>query len=210
MDFLGRLSQTHLADFKSQLEQWLAAELGLGLSEEAVRSRQNHTIFVVSFGVWDLWSLIGKDYDAASKSIERRIGTIMEQLDELSSRWGTSELKVILTQTVDVTFLPGFESVGDQYKETVRILELWNKQIRDAAKEWTHGTIYLFDTNAFLMDCIRDYQLFAAGIEEENGLGMNLDPGWMNVVEPCVESGYRVMMSKEKKQCEQPEKYLFW
>jgi len=160
--------------------------------------------------VWDLWSFIGKDYDAASKSVERRIATIMEQLDELSSRWGTSELKIILTQTVDVTFLPGFESAGEQYKETVRILEHWNKQLREAAKEWTHGTIYLFDTNAFMMDRIRDYQLYAAGIEEENGLGMNLDPGWMNVVEPCVGSGFRVMMSKEKKQCEQPEKYLFW
>jgi HMG box factor len=160
--------------------------------------------------VWDLWSLIGKDYDAASKSVERRIATIMGQLDELSSRWGTSELKVILTQTVDVTFLPGFEFTGDQYKETVRILEHWNKKLREAAKEWTHGTIYLFDTNDFMMDRIRDYQLFAAGIEEENGLGKNSDPGWMNVVEPCIESGFRVMMSNERKQCEEPEKYLFW
>ncbi|KGO78437.1 hypothetical protein PITC_069000 [Penicillium italicum] len=32
------------------------------------------------------------------------------------------ELKLILTQTVDVTFLPGFKSVGDEYKDSVRIL----------------------------------------------------------------------------------------
>lgn len=208
LDLVGRLSQTHLADFKSQLEQWLVAESTLSLSAEEVRFRQDHTIFVVSFGVWDLWSLIGKDYDAAKQSIERRITRIMEHLDELSSRWGTSELKVILTQTVDVTFLPGFEP-ADQTKDTVRMLEHWNQQLREAAKEWTQGTIYLFDTNTFIMDRIRDYQLYAAGIEEENGLGKNLD-GWVNVVEPCVESGLRVMMSKERKQCEQPEKYLFW
>ncbi|KAJ5344838.1 hypothetical protein N7541_007336, partial [Penicillium brevicompactum] len=208
LDLVGRLSQTRLADFKSQLEQWLMAESTLSLSAEEVRFRQDHTIFVVSFGVWDLWSLIGKDYDAAKQSIERRITRIMEHLDELSSRWGTSELKVILTQTVDVTFFPGFEP-ADQTKDTVRMLEHWNQQLREAAKEWTQGTIYLFDTNAFIMDRIRDYQLYAAGIEEENGLGKNLD-GWVNVVEPCVESGLRVMMSKERKQCEQPEKYLFW
>ncbi|CAI7631900.1 unnamed protein product [Penicillium glandicola] len=212
LDPLGQISQTHLADFKSQLQQWLDAESVAmkDLTHEELESRQNRTIFVVSFGVWDLFSLVTKDYDEASKSVERRIATIMDQLDILSDRWGTTELKVILTQTVDVTFLPGFNSAGDQYKDAVRILEMWNKKLRDVAKEWSNGTVYLFDTNAFMMDRIRDWQLFAAGIEEENGLGKNLDPGWENVVEPCVESGFRVMMSRAKKQCEHPEKYLFW
>lgn len=181
----------------------------MNIPDDEVRFRQDHTIFVVSFGVWDLWSLIGKDYDAARESVERRIAIIMERLDELASRWGTSELKVILTHTVDVTFLPGFEYGGDQFKDTVQLVEDWNIKLREAAKEWEHGTIYLFDMNAFVMDRIRDYQLYAAGIEGENGLGMNLD-GWVNVVKPCVESGFRVMMSKEKTQCEQPERYLFW
>ncbi|KAI3128943.1 hypothetical protein DTO039G3_6451 [Penicillium roqueforti] len=212
LDHLDRLSQTHIADFKSQLRQWLDAESPAtkDLPEEEVRSRQDRTIFVVSFGVWDLWSLVTKDYDVASKSVERRIATLMSQLDTLSDRWGTTDLKVILTQTVDVTFLPGFNSVGDQYKDTVRILDEWNGKLREVAREWSQGTIYLFDTNAFMMDRIRDWQLYAAGIEEENGLGKNLVPGWENVVEPCVESGVQVMMSKEKKQCEDPERYLFW
>ncbi|KAJ5375062.1 Esterase SGNH hydrolase-type [Penicillium concentricum] len=211
LDLLGQWSQAHLADFKSQLQQWLDAESAAtkGFSEEAVRSRQDRTIFIVSFGVWDLWGMITKDYDTASKSVERRIATLMGQLDTLSEQLGTTELKLILTQTVDVTFLPGFQFAGDQYKDTVRILEEWNGKLREMVKEWSHGTVYLFDTNAFMMDRIRDWQLYAAGIEEENGLGKNLD-GWENVEEPCVESGFRVMMSKERKQCEHPDKYLFW
>ncbi|CAG7920877.1 unnamed protein product [Penicillium olsonii] len=208
LDLLGRLSQTRLADFESQLEQWLTAESGLNLSAEAVQSRQNHTIFVVSFGVWDLWSLIGKDYDAARQSIERRIARIMEHLDTLSARWGTSNLKVILTQTVDVTFLPGFDATRSS-KDPVQLLAHWNLKLREAAAQWTQGTIYLFDLNEFLMDRIRDYQLYAAGIEEASGLGQNLD-GWTNVVEPCVASGFQVMMSKEQEPCEQPGQYLFW
>jgi HMG box factor len=59
--------------------------------------------------------------------------------------------------------------------------------------------------------------LYAAGIEEENGLGTNQDPGWENVGDACVESdGIQVMMSKDKskskakKPCEHPDKYLFW
>ncbi|OQE13019.1 hypothetical protein PENFLA_c057G01650, partial [Penicillium flavigenum] len=207
LNLLDRLSQTHPADFKSQLQQWLDAETAAtkDLSAEAIRSRQDRTIFVVSFGVWDLWSLVAKDYDAASKSVERRIATLMGQLDTLSERLGTTGLRVILTQTVDVTFLPGFKA-GGLDKDTVRILEEWNGKLGEVARERS-GTVYLFDTNAFMMDRIRDWQLYAAGIEEENGSGRNLD-GWENVVEPCVESGFQVMMSK-KEQCEHPDKYLF-
>jgi hypothetical protein len=126
----------------------------------------------------------------------------MGQLDTLSERLGTTGLRVILTQTVDVTFLPGFKA-GGLDKDTVRILEKWNGKLGEVAREWS-GTVYLFDTNAFMMDRIRDWQLYAAGIEEENGSGRNLD-GWENVVEPCVESGFQVMMSK-KEQCEHPDK----
>ncbi|KAJ5264386.1 Esterase SGNH hydrolase-type [Penicillium chrysogenum] len=123
LNLLDRLSQTHPTDFKSQLQQWLDAETAAtkDLSAEAVRSRQDRTIFVVLFGVWDLWRLVTKDYDAASKSVKRRIATLMDQLDMLSERLSTTGLRVILTQTVDVTFL-GFKA-GGQDKDTVRILE---------------------------------------------------------------------------------------
>ncbi|KGO51706.1 hypothetical protein PEX2_008230 [Penicillium expansum] len=110
------------------------------------------------------------------------------------------ELELIPTQTVDVTFLPGFKSTGDKYKDSVRILEEWNGKLREVAREWSHGTVYDFDSNAFIIDRIRDWQLHAAGIEEDNDLGKNLDLGWENVVEPCVEGGFQVMMSKDKKQ----------
>lgn len=214
LDLVDRLSKTHLADFKTQLRQWLDAESPTlaGLSEEQVKFRQEHTIFVVSFGIWDVWDLVSKsNYDDAVGSLERRIKTIMEQLDQLSDRWGSTELKVILTQVVDVTFLPGFTASGDEYKNAVNLLGQWNRSLRHAAQDWGRGRIYLFDTNVFVLDRIRDWQLYAAGIEEENGLGKNLDPGWENIADPCVESGsgIKVMMSKSKT-CEHPEKYLFW
>ncbi|KAJ5655944.1 hypothetical protein N7507_007894 [Penicillium longicatenatum] len=220
LDVLGRLSQTRLSDFKTQLQHWLDAEQKSieGLTEDEIKSRQDRTIFVVSFGIWDIWSLVAKDYDIATTSIERRVQTVMDQLDLLSRRWGSDQVKVILTQSVDVTFLPAFASAftsqGDEYKNAVKMLGHWNQKLREAAKPWEKGTIYLFDTNAFLLDCIRDWQLFAAGIKAESGLGTNEDPGWENVADACVESpgSFQVMMSKgkDKKQCEHPDKYLFW
>ncbi|KAJ6135883.1 hypothetical protein N7512_001043 [Penicillium capsulatum] len=90
LELRGRLSQTCLADFKVQLRQWLDADSRLleGLSPDQIQSRQRRTIFVVSFGVWDLWSLMTKDYETALSSVARRIQVVMDQLDELSERWG--------------------------------------------------------------------------------------------------------------------------
>lgn len=61
---------------------------------------------------------------------------------------GTTELILILTQTADVTLLPGSRSAGGRYKNSVGILDEWNGK-REVAREWGHGTVYL-DTNAFV------------------------------------------------------------
>jgi hypothetical protein len=53
-------------------------------------------------------------------------------------------------------------------------MEEWNGQLGEVAREWS-GIAYLFDTNASMLDRIRDWQLYAAGIEEENGLGTWMD-----------------------------------
>ncbi|KAJ5202754.1 Esterase SGNH hydrolase-type [Penicillium cf. viridicatum] len=118
---------THLADFKSQLQQWLDAEAATTnrLSEETLRSHQDRTIISEACGVLQhLW------------------------VDTLSERRGTTELKLILTQTADVTLLPGSRSAGGRYKDSVGILEEWNGKC-EVAREWGHGTVYL-DTKAFV------------------------------------------------------------
>ncbi|KAF7720007.1 Uncharacterized protein PECH_008125 [Penicillium ucsense] len=229
LEQVARPSATPLPDFKSQVQLWLDAESETvaGLTEDQIRSRQDRTVFAVSFGLWDIWNLLTVDYNVAEGAVQRRVTTLMAQLSRLAETWGSrpesgsgsgsNKLKVILTQTVDVTFVPGFAmATGVDYKDAVRILEVWNKKLRQAAQTWDRGTIYLFDTNAFVLDRIRDWQLYAAGIEEQNGLGTNRDPGWENVVDPCVESESRIQallpkgMSPSRRQCTNPEKYLFW
>ncbi|KAL2835190.1 hypothetical protein BDW59DRAFT_4939 [Aspergillus cavernicola] len=215
-DTFLNMYKSPLADLKSQVNQWLATETKavLQLDDEVVHDRRNRTIVVVSFGVWDLWNAIGKDYEVATKSIDHSVEIMMEQLDLLSQNWGPDDLKIILTLAPDVTFLPGFRPLGDQhvsqYKEAVKLVERWNTKLRGAAEQWGKGTIYLFDTEAFLIDLIRDRQLYAAGVEEANGLGKNQDPGWENVEDACVESSQQWVVTSEGKRCEDPEKYLFW
>ncbi|KAL4803631.1 hypothetical protein BDV18DRAFT_162650 [Aspergillus unguis] len=210
------LYKSPLSDFKDQVKQWVETETKAieQLDEQTVHDRRNHTVIVVSFGVWDMWNMIEKSYSDATKSADHSVGVIMEQLDVLSQNWGNDDLKIILTLVPDVTFLPAFRPVGDQsvsqYKETVKLVSHWNQKLREAAVEWGKGTIYLFDTEAFVSDLIRDRQLFAAGLEESNGLGKNLDPGWDNVDDPCVESSQQWVVTSESKRCENPEKFLFW
>lgn len=222
LSLFGRLTQSQVPDFKGQLDEWLKAETAVmdSLSEEKRLERQQRTIFVISFGVWDIWTLKDVDYQTAAGSIDRRIKKLTEQLNRLDEQfkaWGSTELQIIMTQTMDVTFLPAFTaSGGNEFKDIVSILTEWNSKLKSAATEWKDGKaqwLYMFDTNAFVLDRIRDWQLFASGIEDETGMGKNEEPGWENVSDPCVsnESGFQVMMSKkEKTRCQHPEKYLFW
>ncbi|EAW10526.1 uncharacterized protein ACLA_049980 [Aspergillus clavatus NRRL 1] len=210
------LYKSPLADFKTQMSQWTAAETLVlqSLSDDETSSRLNNTIVVVSFGVWDLWNMVGKSYEESTGLIDHSIQVIMDQLNVLSHLWGANDLNVILTLTPDVTFLPAFKPTADErvsrHKDTVKTTEYWNSKLREAAEQWDQGEIYLFDTNAFLADQIRDWQLFAAGVEEANGLGRNQDPGWENVEDACVQSGQQWVMVSKEKQCSKPDRYLFW
>ncbi|KAJ5415630.1 hypothetical protein N7465_004325 [Penicillium sp. CMV-2018d] len=122
----------------------------MDFSEEAVRDRT-----VISE------ARLQRNY-AVSKLVER-IATVIGRPDT-SARWGTTVPILILTQTVDVTFLPGFRSAGGRYKDSVGILEGWDGKpsLREVARGWSHGTVYVLDTNAFCDERIRDWQLYVA------------------------------------------------
>ncbi|GCB23609.1 hypothetical protein AAWM_06494 [Aspergillus awamori] len=213
---LLNLYKSPLADLKAQVANWIAAETEAtrGMDATAIGMRQNRTIVVVSFGVWDLWNVMAKTYEDASHAVDRNIKVIMEELNLLAETWGSNDLKIILTLAPDVTFLPAYRAQGapqiTKHKDAVRIADYWNGELRNNAEDWSNGTIYLFDTNSFLADQIRDWQLFAAGIEEENGLGRNEDPGWENVEDACVQSSQQWMVTSGAQQCDRPEKFLFW
>eukprot|EP00136_Aspergillus_niger_P009731 XP_001401947.2 hypothetical protein ANI_1_958184 [Aspergillus niger CBS 513.88] len=213
---LLNLYKSPLADLKAQVANWIAAETEATreMDATAISMRQNGTVVVVSFGVWDLWNVMAKTYEDASHAVDRNIKVIMEELNLLAETWGSNDLKIILTLAPDVTFLPAYRAQGapqiTKHKDAVRIADYWNGELRNNAEDWSNGTIYLFDTNSFLADQIRDWQLFAAGIEEENGLGRNEDPGWENVEDACVQSSQQWMVTSGAQQCDRPEKFLFW
>ncbi|KAL1969512.1 hypothetical protein VTN77DRAFT_8950 [Rasamsonia byssochlamydoides] len=212
---LAWLQEQPLPDLRSQIDQWITAEQDAlqkeGLSHEAIQERQNNTIFAVSFVVWDLWKFLGEDYNQAKLSVSHSIDSLFEQLNILSERWGSNDTKIILMMSVDVTFLPAFTPSRDldEQKNMVTLVNTWNGELRNKAKEWNRGSIYLFDTNHFMLDQIREFQFFAAGINDAHELGKNEDPGWEDVENACVQNRNKSLFSSGKP-CENPEKFLFW
>jgi len=59
-----------------------------------------------------------------------------------------------------------------------------------------------------MLDQIREWQFFAAGMINE--LGKNIDPGWENVKEPCALALTNWGLWHDIRPCDKPEKYLFW
>lgn len=213
------MPQKPLPDLKTQIDQWISSERGASngmLYDEARQTRAANTIFVVSFVVWDLWKLRDKPVDQAKDSIHHSIDSLFAGLDSLSEALRSNDLKIILLMSLDVTFLPAFNSTlskGGSQKDMVTLVDGWNKELRNKAKDWDHGSIYLFDTNSFMLDQIRAWQFFAAGMNDARGLGKNEDPGWEDVQHPCIrklESWMSGRKDSTENPCGRPEKYLFW
>jgi HMG box factor len=216
---ISDIFQEPLPDLRAQIDRWSTSEREESeetLPDEAIQTRHANTIFVVNFVAWDLWKLRNKPMDQAQDSVHHSIDSLFADLDSLSETLPSIELRIVLMMSVDVTFLPAFSTTSNQggcQKEMASLVDVWNNELRNKAKDWEHGSIYLFDTNSFMLDQIRAWQFFAAGMNDARGLSKNEDPGWEDVQNPCVQNPERGMMGRDEsmeKPCERPEKHLFW
>ena len=202
-----------LADFTQQMRRWTENEdaVNRALTAEQAGILQNNTLYVVSFGVWDIWYLVDLGTKAAAPLIDQKIQVIMEQLDVLADQQSmVNETKVLMTLPLDISFLPGFHTTKGlaEEKAAVEIVRYWGSRLITACDKWERGTVHIFDINSFVVDLIRDWQFFAVGIvKTTNGLGKNEDPGWENVREPCITTSGS---DGGKAKCVNPDKYLFW
>ncbi|CRG92241.1 hypothetical protein PISL3812_09298 [Talaromyces islandicus] len=201
-----------LPDLRAQVDRWLTNENDAIRNDPAggdLRTRVNDTVFAVSFVIWDIWKFLHEPLDDNIKSsISRSIDSLFGQLDRLPAASESDDVRVILMLSIDPTFLPAFDA-STGHKDMVSIVEQWNKELQDKAREW-RGSIYIFNTNEFLVDQIRAWQYYVGGILDSNGL-WEQNP-WDDVEHPCAESTGKWMAAfgNEGKKCENPEKFLFW
>ena len=200
------------ADLSTQISRWVEKEKAAvkDLGPDQQYSRADHTLFSVSLGIWDLWRILAHDVEDPKAVIQRSVQKLFDNLNDLASRATSNGIKVILLAPVDVTFLPGYGSRGEgTHKDAIDLFDEWNGRLRNQTAKWERGTIFLVDTNAFLIEQIRERHLWVAGYIETEDYGKDPGMAWEDVAEPCVGHKNNVTLGHGQA-CEVPEKILFW
>ena len=209
-----------LADLKTQVQQWLTFEKKQYANSRVSKIERSGTVFVVWFSLWDLWYYSQKTLAEAEAAVTKSMDALFEQLDVIVENW-PSELKIIIPEAIDPTFLPGWhtmrtgprgsDSRGENQRNAILLVEQWNRALDIRAVRWRGGSMYIYNTNEWLLDQVREQQLSTAQLKDANGLGANQSP-WNNVRSGCVDYEAYDVLGKDRTagRCSDPAKYLFW
>ena len=220
----GKEAEEPLADLRTQVQQWVKFEKKQYMSSRIRDTERKGTIFTVWFSLWDLWYYSRKTKDEASKAVEQTVDKLFEQLNEVAKQW-EGDLKIVMPEAIDPTFLPGWVAMrtgpngndqnADEQRNAVRLVQQWNAALDHKASSWDRGQLYIYNTNEWLLDQVREQQLVVNDMADHNGLGQSGSP-WDNVVEGCLGSNARGNTSSLPEtntgvaRCKDPSKYLFW
>lgn len=210
--------QDPLADLTTQIRQWVNFEKQKKLMPTR-HFRKEQTVFTVFFGLWDLWHYTDLDMNSAQKAIDETITELFVQLDYLAEQAKTP-IRVVLPSAIDITLLPGFqekvEKSGDRYfpqeqHRAIFLMHYWNTILSQIATKWDGGSLYMPDLNAWLVERIREHQLWSAGISDASGAGEQR-PLFDEVSKPCTSATNSTSGEplSEEKGCQEASKYLFW
>ena len=215
-----------LPDLKTQVSQWLRFEKKQYTSSRMREKEKRGTIFTVWFSLWDIWYYSQLNSDEASKAIEESIDTLFEQLGVICDHWPMGA-KIILPEAMDPTFLPawsmertgpaGSDHSAEDQRNAIQLVKQWNVALDARASEWDKGQIYMYNTNDWMLDQVREAQLVTGDMMDHNGLGRSGSP-WDSVYSACSGSGNE---GKNRSpdggksgldlfRCSNPDKYLFW
>ena len=207
-----------LADLKTQVQQWLKFEKQQYGTSRVSEIERNGTIFTIWLSLWDLWYYSETENANAENAVTKTMDTLFEQLDIIAENW-PSELKVIIPEAIDTTFLPGWHSIrtgphgsdqqGEMQRRTVLLVEQWNRALDMRATWWRGGSMYIYNTNEWLLDQVREQQLFDSHLSDANGMGAT-QPPWINVRLGCVGFAKDNSDPAGATRCSDPKTYLFW
>lgn len=214
LELLGQknlLPSEPLPDITAQVDTFMTREKerAAGLTDGAIAERRQNTIFVIQFGLWDVWRLIGQPENVVQDSINRSIDTIFKQLARIVDEYTPTDVKVILMGAIDVTFLPAYTAANGD-RQAIEVSEHWNAELRRRTEEFKRASIFLVDTQSFLVDQFRLRELWSNGYIESDEYGREGRVAWLNVRDACLDGTKKKMLFMSTSTCRSPEKYLFW
>jgi len=207
-----------LADLKTQVQQWLRFEKQQYGTSRVSETERNGTIFTIWLSLWDLWYYSEKEALDAEYAVKKTMDILFEQLDVIAENW-PSEMKIIMPEAIDTTFLPGWRRLrtgpygsdqqGEIQRKAVILVEQWNRALDMRASRWQGRSMYIYNTNEWLLDQMREQQLFDSHLSDANGMGATQTP-WSNVRSGCMEPSKAKGDLAGATRCSDPEKHLFW
>ncbi|KAI4203303.1 MAG: hypothetical protein LQ350_002000 [Teloschistes chrysophthalmus] len=216
---------TALSDLKTQVRQWLRFEKKQYMTSRTREKERRGTVFTVWFSLWDIWYYSQLDGEAASKAVTQSMDTLFAQLEIIADNWPPGA-KIILPEAMDPTFLPGWsmkrtgpagsDHRADDQRNAIELVNQWNMELDQRASDWHKGQIYIYNTNDWMLDQVREAQLVVGDMADHNGLGHSGTP-WDSVHSACVVVAASDYVSPAKKhktlgspRCSYPDKFLFW
>ncbi|KAK8220287.1 hypothetical protein IWZ01DRAFT_425802, partial [Phyllosticta capitalensis] len=206
------------ADFGTQVERWINSEQQR-VNQTGVRE---NIVFTVFFGISDVWQYVGLDDKDAHQGIRQGIRTLFAHLDAIA-KFMRKPIQVILPRIPDITFFPAFgqqpEGPFPTYQRSaVFLVEKWNTELERAAREWYGGYVHLLAMDKWLLEMLREQQMYTIGIADENGDGKR-SPTFTETTSPCLPlpvTGVQYPFdmddanSNRTAPCADASQYLFW
>lgn len=220
----GSISGGLLPDLATQVQAFIASS-----TAAPGGSAPGSTLFVISYGFWDIYHLASLEYGQAQKLTDDAVDALIAQLDILYAlhsrdaiasaaiQNGTSvaPFRAVVPKLLDPSLVPGWltraippkpSSVAEHQKQAVYLTDRWNSRLQNALGKWegegdVHKKVLCYDLPQHVLDLLVEHQLEDAGLSDGAGLGKGESP-FESVAEPCV--------GDDKKVCTEPEQYLFW
>ncbi|KAH7116737.1 hypothetical protein B0J11DRAFT_99673 [Dendryphion nanum] len=207
-----------LFDFKTQVQQFLNFEKEKITIPERLRKVEEHTIFTVFFGIWDILEYSTLSKEDAIDVIEKSIEGLFCGLDTLADHV-KGDVKVVIPKAMDPTFLPWFQEkrndsadiFAEDQHQTVFLWTFWNTALASRAANWGRGEIFLLDLHGIIMEQVRANQLYSHHVSDASGSGKQT-PLFSDVRQPCLslDLDHGELQAAGVEKCVDPGKYLFW
>ncbi|THV43717.1 hypothetical protein BGAL_1025g00010 [Botrytis galanthina] len=154
--------ESMLPDLEAQVKSFIALPLP--------KKKLRETIFVVSFGTWDVWHYASLDYTKAQEAQKKAVTEMFAQLDNLYAHHretlGVTHLieiprnkshivpkpqfRIVIQKLFDPTMLPGWisqrpiplrpSSVAEHQKNAVSLVRDWDNSVENLIKPWFAST----------------------------------------------------------------------
>jgi len=143
---------TLLPDLETQIKSFIALPPPATLAKE--------TLFIISFGFWDIYNFASLDYALAKNTTDQSINELFAQIDILYNHYNSSQLsistapinssahtfQIIIPKVLDPSVSPGWltqrpspvkpSSIAEQQKNAAYLTERWNQGVENKLGLW--------------------------------------------------------------------------